>query len=108
MGKHVKYFASHEIALRLGKPVSSGLPFFHAFSVCDNVSAFERHGETSFWKTWRDMPELNGEFSNLSEPVDCVNDENQLKLEHFISKLYFKDNPNETCFDDVRKTMICQ
>ena len=108
VGKHVKYIASHEIALRLGKPVSSGLPFFHAFSGCDNVSAFERHGKTSFWKTWRDMPELNGVFSNLSEPVDCVNDENQLKLEHFISKLYFKDNTNETCLDDVRKTMIFQ
>ena len=38
--KHIRYIPAHEIASSLGPSKSRALPFFHAYTGCDTVSAF--------------------------------------------------------------------
>ena len=50
-GIQTRWFPIHVISKDLGIR-AVGLPFFHAFSRCDTVSAFRGKGKTSAWQTW--------------------------------------------------------
>ena len=51
-GKHFRYIPAHQIALALGPSKSQALPFFHAYTGCDTVSAFSTRGKKTAWDTW--------------------------------------------------------
>ena len=45
----LRFLAAHEMAVALGPNKCRGLPFFHAFTGCDNVSCFGGKGKTTAW-----------------------------------------------------------
>jgi hypothetical protein len=57
-GDHLKYIAAHVIAEKLGHSKSQALPFFHAFSGCDTVSAVNGRGKKTAWEVWKVYPEV--------------------------------------------------
>lgn len=105
VGKNVKYIAIHEIADSLGSVKCSGLLFFHAFSGCDTVSSFERHGKKSVWICWENFPSVNYAFSHLSTPQDHLDKRVLIMLEKFVLKMYHKDVVADT-LDEGRKCMV--
>ena len=47
VGKHLRYIPIHQIAEQLGEQRCKSLLFFHAFTGCDQVSAFTGCGKTT-------------------------------------------------------------
>ena len=47
VGKNLRFIPSHTIASQLGEVACSALPFFHALTGCDTVSAFSGVGKKS-------------------------------------------------------------
>lgn len=50
-GKDLQWIPIHDIVRSLG-PRSKALPFFHAFTGCDTVSAFVGKGKKTAWQAW--------------------------------------------------------
>ena len=106
VGKKVKFIACHEIANSLDPSLNAGLTFFHAFTGADTVSAFERHGKKTGWKTWIEMSEINQCFKQLSSPsCNAITADNTQKLERFVMKMYNK-NIEVATLDEGRKAMV--
>jgi hypothetical protein len=76
----------HDIAKTLG-PRARTLPFFHAFSGCDTVSAFTGKGKKSCWQAWNVFPDETEVFSRLSTPIDNVGSD-CLDIEAFVVIMY--------------------
>jgi uncharacterized ParB-like nuclease family protein len=51
LGKDLRWIPIHDIVRSLG-PRSKALPFFHAFTGCDTVSAFVGKGKKTAWQAW--------------------------------------------------------
>ena len=62
-GKHFRYIPIHQLAANLGEDKSKGLLFFHAFTGCDQVSAFAGIRKTTAWNTWENSPSITWENS---------------------------------------------
>lgn len=50
-GKDLRWIPIHDIVRSLG-PRSKALPFFHAFTGCDTMSAFVGKGKKTAWQAW--------------------------------------------------------
>lgn len=50
-GKDLQWIPIHDIVRSLG-PRSKALPFFHAFTGCDTMSAFVGKGKKTAWQAW--------------------------------------------------------
>ena len=57
-GKNRKFFEIHEICDVLGKEKSRSIPFFHAFTGCEQVSFFSHVTKRSAWKVWSLFEEI--------------------------------------------------
>ena len=104
VGKHTKFTAAHEISAAITSNVCSGLTFFHAFTGCDTVSAFQNHGKTSAWNTWRTYPQIGNVFQKLSEPAD-ISLADLANLETFVIRMYDKES-KQTSLDEARKQLV--
>lgn len=62
VGKHLRYLAVHEISNSLGKNKSRALQGFHAFTGCDQTSAFAAKGEKTAWETWKSLDDVTSAF----------------------------------------------
>ena len=51
-GKQFRYIPVHEIVNILGEEKSKVLHIFHAFTGCDQTSAFQGRGKNTAWSTW--------------------------------------------------------
>jgi hypothetical protein len=85
-GKDFRWVSIHDIAKTLG-PRARALPFFHAFSGCDTVSAFTGKGKKSCWQAWNIFPDETEVFSRLSTPIDNVGSD-CLDIEAFVVIMY--------------------
>ena len=63
--KDFRWNPIHEVCLSLG-PRGKALPFFHAFTGCDTVSAFRGKGKKSAWQAWSVFEEATEVFRGLS------------------------------------------
>ena len=59
VGEGIRYYNVHELCEKIGDNVCKALPFFHAFTGCDTVSAFFQHGKLQFWDTWMKLSSKN-------------------------------------------------
>ena len=50
-GSNLRYVGVHQIVNKLGPGTCDALPFFHAFTGCDTVSAFAGRGKKTAWQT---------------------------------------------------------
>ena len=80
-GKYFRYIPAHEVALALGPSKSQALPFFHAYTGCDTVSAFSSRGKKTVWDTWKAYKEATPTFLALSTGPMQVADEHMSVLE---------------------------
>lgn len=100
--KVVRWIPLHEISRSLG-PRAKALPFFHALTGCDTVSAFLSKGKKSCWRTWDVYPEATETFTRLSSPIDNVTDVDMRVIEEFVVIMYDRssstDRVDEARFD---------
>ena len=79
-GAHSRWIPIHDIVSTIGPERSSGLPFFHAFSGCDVVSAFRGKAKKSVWQTWNVCDEVSGTLTKLSHWPTTVDDDDDLQM----------------------------
>lgn len=51
-GVHTSWIPVHDLFEAIGPSKANALPFFHAFTGCDVVSAFRGKDKKSAWQTW--------------------------------------------------------
>ena len=64
-GSGRKFYNFKLIFVQLGADVCKALPFFHAFTGCENVSSFYNHGKCKFFDTWMELNNVNRELTEL-------------------------------------------
>ena len=100
-GAHSRWIPIHDIVSTIGPERSSGLPFFHAFSGCDVVSAFRGKAKKSVWQTWNVCDEVSGTLTKLSHWPTTVDDDDLQMLERFVVIMYDRSSA-ATSVNDAR------
>jgi len=72
----------------IGPEKASGLPFFHAFTWCDTVSAFHGKRKKSARQTWNVCKEILITFTKLSQCVTALDNADLQSLEKFVVVMY--------------------
>ena len=89
VGKNFRYIRAHSIAMAMGPEKASALPFFHAVTGCDTVSAFAGRGKKkTAWEVWSVFPEITCLFAALSRYPVIIEDAAYEKIERFVVLLY--------------------
>ena len=86
-GKDMRWIPIHDIVRSLG-PRSKALPFFHAFTDCDTVSAFVGKGKKTAWQAWNVFENATEVFHCLSSPCDNLTQSEIGVLEEFAVIMY--------------------
>ena len=89
----------HDIAESIGTDKADGLLFFHAFSGCDIVSAFQGKGKKSAWQTWNIFPEVTPVSRKLSSYPVNLEDKDFDAIQKFVVMLYDKNSREENVND---------
>ena len=101
-GKDLRWIPVHSIVRSLG-PKSNALPFFHAFTGCDTVSAFVGKGKLTAWQAWNVLENVTETFCKLSQPCDTLTVDDIDNIEEFVVIMYDRSSEskkvNETRFD---------
>ena len=107
-GKNMRYIAVHSIVAFLGEAKATALPAFHAFTGCDQTSAFCGRGKKSAWETWSSFPEVTAAFAVLASvpSVQSVFEAMQV-LERFVVLLYDRTCP-VAGVNEARKRLFTQ
>ena len=63
---NLRWIPIHDIRHSIGSVKWKGIPFFHAFTGCDVVSALRRKGKRITWQTWDVYHEASEVFAKLS------------------------------------------
>jgi len=82
-------------------------PVFHAFTGCDNVSAFRGKGKKSAWQTWDVCPEASDVFSKLSCYPTDVEEDDTVMLEKFVVTIYDRSS-STVAVDDARLELFAR
>ena len=78
-GKDFRWIPIHEMCSSLG-PRAKALPFFHAFTGCDAVSAFHGKGKKSAWQAWDVFEESTEVFRRLSSTPASISEDDKISL----------------------------
>ena len=89
-GKDLRWIPIHEISNALG-PRSLCLPFVHAFTGCDTVSAFRGKSKRTAWAIFDDATDT---FVPLSEIPAVIGDQDIECIEAFCSHHVRQDYEN--------------
>ena len=65
-GKYRKFFPIHETLEHIGECKAHGLPFFHAFTGCNQVSFLSHVTKSAAWKVWNLFDDVTPIFAALS------------------------------------------
>lgn len=108
IGKNQKVIPVHSIYSGLGEAKSKSLPFFHAFTGCDQVSFFSGRGKKVAWNAWNQYELITSTFLKLSNRpliTDC--NETFPAIEKFVSLMYDRTNMLESV-DQSRKVLFAR
>ena len=87
-GKNQRLLSIHSISDAIGTAKCNGLPFFHAFTGCDQVSFFTRKGKKSAWRTWKNFDDVTASFVSCSNfPSDQELKELLPTIERYVTLL---------------------
>ena len=106
--KNGKFYPVHDIYEELRKSKAMGLPFFHAFTGCDQVSFLSHVIKSSAWKVWKSYDEVTPYFAPLSNQPSL--DEVQAAvptLERFTVILYDRTS-NSVTTNARRRDLFCK
>ena len=65
-GKNIKFYPVHDIYEELGKSKAIGLPLFHAFTGCNQVSFLSNVTKSNACKVWKSYDEVTPYFVSLN------------------------------------------
>ena len=108
VGKQYRYIAIHDIVRALGDEKSQVLHVFHAFTGCDQTSAFLGRGKSTAWATWISYGEATSAFTALCRMPGMQDVLNAMPvLERFVVLLYDRTSPCQGV-NDARKVLFAQ
>ena len=87
-GNNLRWILVHELCRTVGLAKTIQILFFHAFTVCDVISAFRGKGKKSAWLTWDAYAEVSDVFAKLSQCPLTVDDEDLQILGKFVVIMY--------------------
>ena len=88
-GKNRRFFPIHNIFYDIGEEKAQALPFFHAFTGCDQVSFLSHVTKISAWKVWQSFDEITPFFCMLSQQPTLIQvEEARSVIERFTVLLY--------------------
>ena len=106
VGKHQRMLSIHSLFNALGESKCKCLPFFHAFTGCDQVSFFAGRGKKVAWTIWNQHEEVTSSFLALSNcPSSSECDVALPSIERFVSLLYDRTS-TETSVNKCRKVLF--
>ena len=98
----------HNIFHDIGEEKAQALPFFHAFTGCDQVSFLSHVTKISAWKVWQSFDEITRIFSMLSQhPILMQVEEARSVFERFTVLLY-SHTSNLMAVNECRRALFCQ
>ena len=107
-GLKLRWIPVHQLVNAIGPLRSSGLPFFHALTGCDVVSAFRGKGKKSAWRTWDVCDEeVSRTFTHLSQVPSSVNDHDMRVIEKFVVAMYDRSS-TATTVNDARLDLFAR
>ena len=107
-GKHRRFVPIHIVFGNLGQSKALALPFFHAFTGCDQVSYLSQVSKGSAWKVWSLFDDVTPVFEMLScQPTFSVIEESLPIIERFTVLLYNKTS-NCLTTNECRKELFCK
>ena len=106
-GKNKKYIKI-EIAQFLGKDRCNALPFFHAFTGCDQVSFFASCKKTKAWNTWSSLPDMTEVFLALSNCPSPSQVAAAMPLIERFTYVMYKRTTNCLTVDETRREMFVE
>ena len=106
-GAHMRWIPVHEVVSAIGLEKARGLPYFHAFTGCDVVSAFRGKAKKSAWQTWNVFDDVTETFANLSQHPALIRDLDMEKLERFVVLMYDRSSA-ATGVDEARLDLFAR
>ena len=110
-GSNVTQLCINDVVESLGPGIARALPFFHAFTGCDTVSAFFGKGKVIAWNTWTKLGDkLTEAMGSLTSNDLCpiTSDDPAFKiLQNFTCKLYDRTTDLEDV-NILREAMFCR
>ena len=106
-GQNFRFIPTHSIAAAIGYERSWGLLLLHAISGCDTVSALAGIGKRTVWDVWNSMPNLEIEFSRLSNAPAELTDDDMDTIERFFVLLYNRTSSLKKV-NEARKQMFAK
>ena len=106
-GSSSRWIPVHEIVSQIGPEKTQGMPFFHAFTGCDVVSAFRGKRKKSAWQTWNVCTGASATFTKLSKRPTHVDEDDMNKLERFVVVMYDRSS-EATCVNDARLDLFAR
>ena len=107
-GEHRRVLSVKEMVERIGSGNASGLPIFHAFTGCDQVSFMAHVTKRTAWNTWTAFPDITNVFCTLSDiPTLAQVNASIPAIERFTVLLYQRSS---NCMDtnECRQELFCQ
>ncbi len=105
-GKQFRYIPVHKLCNVLGHDITSGLLAFHAFTGCDQTSAFCGKGKKTAWGTLKVYGAATEAFQILGQtPTDESIATIMPTLERFVILMYDRSNAAK-CINDARKDLF--
>lgn len=89
VGKSRRYIAIHLLDTSIPRNVLDNLPFFHAFTGCDTVSAFNGIGKKKAWNVWMKYRAVDEAFHGIPT-TEALSIEHNLfmVLQRFVVLMY--------------------
>ena len=105
-GKNQRLLSIHSISDAIGATKCNGLPFFHAFTGCDQVSFFTGKGKESAWRTWKNFDDVTASFVSCSNfPSGKELKELFPTIDRYVTLLYDQSSLLESV-NDCRKVLF--
>ena len=98
VGRNFVQLSIEHIFNELGEAVCSALPIFHAFTGCDQVSAFYGKGKKTALSTWQSCDAANQAFLTIAKnPFPTISTDSDLlkSLEKLTIQMYKSHSPSK-------------
>jgi len=90
VGKSRKLIPVHDLCTVIPESVISNLPFFHAFTGCDTVSAFCGIGKLTAWRAWMSFRDVDASFHTMSTAAAAavIDNSTMRDIERYVVLMY--------------------
>ena len=108
IGKNRRFFPVHEIYEQLGEEKALALPFFHAFTGCNQGPYMYFVSKNTAWKMLNFLDETTPVFMKLSDQPTVEDFKKAMPaINHFTVFLYNKTS-NSLTTNECRRELFCQ